>query len=81
MTRLAAEKLIPEFHEKIAEVEGGAILREGWGEILCGHWVKPVGNTDGDQAEAETTTVPHRTENVPFSTVKVFVYTTNDCAV
>jgi len=67
VTRLTAEEFIPEFCEKATE---GNI---GWAVILCGSWVMPVGDTDGDQAETKAMTVPHRAENLPFSTVKVFV--------
>lgn len=41
----------------------------------------PVGDTDGDQAEAKAMAVPHRAENVPFSTVKVFIHISSGCVV
>ena len=41
----------------------------------------PVGDTDGDQAEAKTMTVAHRVENVPLSTVGVFVCINNGCVI
>lgn len=49
-------------------------MREGLDVTLCGGWLKPVGSADGDQAEAKTVAVPHRTENVSFPTIRVSVH-------
>jgi len=81
VTRLTTEKFVPKFCEKVAEGGWDAILRGGWNGVLRGYWAKPVGSTDGDQSQANATTVPHRTENVFFSTVKVFIYMVNGCTV
>lgn len=81
MTRLTTEKFVPKLCEKVVEGRRDAILRGGWDEILRGYWAKPVGSTDGDQSQANAMTVPHRTENFFFSTVKVFIYMVNDCMV
>ena len=81
MTRLATKKFVPKFCEKVAEGGRDAILRGGWDGVLRGHLMKPVGSTDGDQSQANATAVPHRTENVSLSTVKVFIYMVNDCTV
>ena len=75
MTRLATEEFIPKFCKKVTEE------KRGWVVILCGDSVMPAGDTDGDQAETETVTVPHRAENIPFSTVRVFVCISNGCVV
>jgi len=75
VTRLATEEFIPKFCEKVTE------RNRGWVVILCGGLVMPVGDADGDQAETETMTVPHRAENVPFSTVSVFVRMSSGCVV
>jgi hypothetical protein len=81
VARLATEKLVPKFCEKVADGGRDAMLRRGWDEILCGHLVKPVGSTDRDQSQTNATTVPHRMENISFSTVKVFIYMINSCTV
>lgn len=73
--RLATEKFVPKFYEKIAE---GGRGRRSWDEIFCDHRVKPIGSTDGDQSEANAMTVPHRTENVSFSPIKVLISVVND---
>ena len=75
MTRLTTEDFIPKFCKKVTEGNGS------WVVILCGDLVMPVGDTDGDHAETETMTVPHRAENIPFSTVKVFVCICSGCVV
>lgn len=80
VTRLATEK-VAKFCEKVAEGERGAMLCGRWGGTFRDCWVKPVGSADGDQSEANATTVPHRTENILFSTVKVFVSVINGCVV
>jgi len=81
VTRLTTEKFVPKFCEKVAEGGRDIILRGGWDRVSRGCWAKPVGSTDGDQSQANATAVPHRTENVFFSTVKVFIYMVNDCTV
>lgn len=81
VTRLATEESVPAFCEKATEGEGSTTSSGGWGEILCGGSTKPVGNADRDQSEAKTTAVSHRTENVSFSAIKVFIYICNSCTV
>ena len=39
------------------------------------------GDTDGDQAEAKTMAVPHRAENISFSTIQVFIWISSGCVV
>lgn len=77
MICLAANKFVPEFCKKVAEGGGGVILHGGWDGISSGRWMKPVGSADGDKSEAKTTTVPYRTESIPFSTIEVFVCIVN----
>ena len=81
MTGLTTEKFVPKFCEKVAEGGRDTVLHGGWDGILRSHWVKPVGSTDGDQSQANATTVSHRMENVSFSTVKVFIYMVNGCTI
>ena len=78
---LAAEKFVPKFCEKVTERSGGTVLREGWGVILCVGWARPVGNTDGDQSEAKTTTIPHRAENVLSHIMRLSVHVSSGCVV
>lgn len=78
---LATEKFVPKSREKVSESGRNVTPGGSWDKFLCGHWVKPVGSTGGDQSQANGTTVPHRTENFPFSTVKVFIHIVNGCIV
>lgn len=78
MAGLVTEKLVPKFCEDVTEGRRSTTLR---GSCWDGRWAKPGGGTDGDQPQANAAVVSHRTENFPFSTVKVFVYMVNSCVI